>query len=41
VGDVVVDLACAEVVDGSGVAAIVFACKRLAANGNLLTVRNV
>ena len=40
-GDVVIDLARTEVIDGSGVGAMVYAFKRLAANGGRLTVRNV
>ena len=40
-GDVVVDMARTEVLDGSGVGAMVFAFKRLAADGKRLTVRNV
>lgn len=39
--DVVIDLARTEVVDGSGVGAMVFAFKRLSANGKCLTIRNV
>ncbi len=39
--DVVVDMARTEVIDGSGVGAMVFAFKRLAANGRRLTIRNV
>ena len=40
-GDVVIDLARTEALDGSGVGALVYAFKRLVANGNGLTVRNV
>ena len=40
-GDVVIDLARTETLDGSGVGALVFTFKRLVANGNRLTVRNV
>jgi len=39
--DVVIDLARTEVVDGSGVGAMVFAFKRLSADGKSLTIRNV
>jgi anti-anti-sigma regulatory factor len=39
--DVVVDLARTEVLDGSGVGAMVFAFKRLSLNGKRLSVRNV
>lgn len=39
--DVVVDFARTEAIDGSGVGALVFTFKRLAANGNHLTVRNI
>ena len=40
-GDVVIDFARTEVLDGSGVGAMVYAFKRLVAGGNRLTVRNV
>lgn len=40
-GDVVVDLARTEVIDGSGVGALVFAFKRLSMAGGRLTIRNV
>ena len=39
--DVVIDLARTEALDGSGVGAMVYAFKRLLANGNTLTVRNI
>ncbi len=39
--DVIVDLARTEVLDGSGVGAIVFAFKRLSTKGLRLTIRNV
>jgi anti-sigma B factor antagonist len=39
--DVVVDMARTEVIDGSGVGAMVFAFKRLSANGKRLSIRNV
>lgn len=38
--DVIVDLACTENIDGSGVGAIVYTAKRLAAGDNRLTIRN-
>lgn len=40
-GDVVIDLARTELLDGSGVGALVYTFKRLVAGGNRLTVRNV
>lgn len=40
-GDVVIDLARTEVLDGSGVGALAYTFKRLVAGGNRLTVRNV
>ena len=40
-GDVIMDLGRTEAIDGSGVGAIVYVCKRLAARGHRLTVRNV
>ena len=40
-GDVVIDLARTELLDGSGVGALVYTFKRLIAGGNRLTVRNV
>jgi anti-sigma B factor antagonist len=39
--DVVVDMARTEVIDGSGVGAMVFAFKRLNVNGKRLSIRNV
>jgi anti-sigma B factor antagonist len=39
--DVVFDLARTEEIDGSGVGALVFTFKRLAANGSRLTIRNI
>ncbi len=41
VDDVVIDMARTETLDGSGVGAMVFAFKRLSANGKRLSVRNV
>ena len=40
-GDVVIDLARTEALDGSGVGALVYTFKRLVATGNRLTIRNV
>ena len=40
-GDVVIDLARTEAIDGSGVGAIVYVFKRLSARGYRVTVRNV
>ena len=40
-GDVVIDLARTEWLDGSGVGAMVYTFKRVVAAGNRLTVRNV
>ena len=40
-GDVIIDLARTEAIDGSGVGAIVYVYKRLSERGHRVTVRNV